>query len=154
MSETVRKPSAGVPRRVLAGAGALVAFALGAALFGRASGLGDVRMQETQAYQVLQLRFADRNDGAVAIQDAETGALLYRIAPGTNGFVRAALRGFAQERLRDGIGRATPFTLTRWADGTLSLEDKAIHRRIDLDSFGHTQAEVFAQLFLVKEAAK
>ena len=153
MSETVRKPSAGVPRRVCR-PGALVAFALGAALFGRASGLGDVRMQETQAYQVLQLRFADRNDGAVAIQDAEFGALLYRIAPGTNGFVRAALRGFAQERLRDGIGRATPFTLTRWADGTLSLEDKAIHRRIDLDLFGHTQAEVFAQLFLVKEAAK
>ena len=154
MDEAIQPRAGGVPRRVLIGAGALVAFALGAALFGRASGVGDVRMQETHPYQVLQLRFIDRNDGAVAIQDAATGALLYRIAPGTNGFVRAALRGFAQERLRDGIGPAAPFTLTRWSDGTLSLQDKTINRRIDLDSFGHTQAEVFAQLFLVKEASK
>ena len=154
MVEAIPARTGGVPRRVLIGAGALVAFALCGALFGRASGVGDVRMQETHAYQVLQLRFIDRNDGAVAIQDADTGVQLYRVAPGTNGFVRAALRGFAQERLRDGIGPATPFTLTRWSDGTLSLQDKAIGRRIDLDSFGHTQAEVFAQLFLVKEAAK
>ena len=154
MVEAVQTQPGGVPRRVLLGAGALVVFALGAALFGRASGLGDVRMTQTDAYQVLQLSFLDRNDGGVAIRDATTGALLYTIAPGTNGFVRGALRGFAQERLRDGIGPSTPFTLTRWFDGTLSLQDKAIGRRIDLDAFGHTQAEVFAKLFLVKGAAQ
>jgi putative photosynthetic complex assembly protein len=154
MSEGLQPPAAGVPRRVLFGAGALVAFALVAVLFGRASGIGDVHMTERHPYQVLQLRFFDRDDGGVAIMDATTGVLLDKIAPGTNGFVRGALRGFAQERLRDGIGSATPFVLTRWDDGTLSLQDKAIGRRIDLDAFGHTQAEVFARLFLVKEAAK
>jgi putative photosynthetic complex assembly protein len=154
MSEALQTPAAGVPRRVLFGAGALVAFALVAVLFGRASGVGDVHMTETHPYQVLQLRFFDRDDGGVAIVDATTGVLLDKIAPGTNGFVRGALRGFAQERRRDGIGPATPFVLTRWDDGTLSLQDKAIGRRIDLDAVGHTQAEVFARLFLVKEAAK
>jgi putative photosynthetic complex assembly protein len=136
------------------GAAALVAFALGGALFGRNSGIGDVRMQETAPYQTLQLRFLDRDNGGVLVQDATNGGALYTIAPGTNGFLRSALRGFAQERLRDGVGPAAPFTLTRWSDGTLSLQDKAIGRRIDLDAFGHTQAEAFARLFAAKEAVR
>lgn len=154
MSHAAEVQAQGVPRRILIGAGALVAFALAATLFARNSGVGEVHMPSQQAYQVLHLDFVDADDGGVLVRDAGNGALLYRVKPGTNGFLRSALRGFAQERLRDGIGRTMPFTLTRWRDGTLSLMDEATNRRIDLDAFGPTQSEDFAQLFLAKGEAK
>ncbi len=153
MSEAVHA-HAQVPRPILAGAGALLAFALGATLFARDSGVGEVHMPSEPAVSILHLAFADESDGGVAIRDADTGALIRRVAPGTNGFLRSALRGFAQERLRDGYGAAQPFTLTRWRDGTLSLQDGATGRRIDLDAFGPTQAGAFAQLFVDREVAK
>jgi putative photosynthetic complex assembly protein len=69
------------------------------------------------------------------------------IKPGTNGFLRSMMRGFAHERSRNGIGPEAPFTLTRWSDGTLSLTDEKTGRRVNLDAFGPTQAGVFAGLF-------
>ena len=98
--------------------------------------------------------FLDDPDGGVSIVDASSGKVLDRAKPGTNGFLRGALRGFAQERLRAGLGRSEPFTLTRWRDGTLSLQDRATDRRIDLDAFGPTQAQSFAHLFADKEDAR
>ena len=149
MTEAVQ--AQGVPRGVLIGAAALLSFALGATLLARNSGLGEVHMPSQQAYQVLDLAFLDDADGGVSIVDASNGKVLDRAKPGTNGFLRGALRGFAQERLRGGLGRSEPFTLTRWRDGTLSLQDKATNRRIDLDAFGPTQAQTFAHLFADKE---
>ena len=34
----------------------------------------------------------------------------------------------------------TPFTLTRWSDGTVSLEDTTTSRRVNLDAFGPDNA--------------
>ena len=154
MSQVAQAQSQGVPRGVLIGAGMLLAFTFAATIVGRDFGVGDVRMPAEQPYQVLHLDFVDAADGGVLVNDAANGATLYRVAPGTNGFLRSALRGFAHERMRDGIGRATPFTLTRWRDGTLSLQDETTARRIDLDAFGPTQAKAFAQLFAAKEDVK
>ena len=144
----------GFPRGILFGAGALLAFAFCITLFSRTSDIGVSHMPKSAPYQVLHLDFVDGDDGSVAILDASDGALIYTVAPGTNGFVRSALRGFAHERRRDGIGPAQPFTLTRWTDGTLSLQDEATGRRIDLDAFGPTQAESFARLFQARETVK
>jgi putative photosynthetic complex assembly protein len=152
MTEAV--PAQGVPRGVLMGAAALLSFALGATWVARNAGVGEVHMPRQQAYQVLDLAFLDDPDGGVSIVDASSGAVLDRAAPGTNGFLRGALRGFAQERLRAGLGRSEPFTLTRWRDGTLSLQDKTTNRRIDLDAFGPTQAQTFAHLFAAREDAR
>lgn len=154
MAQAAHPQAQGIPRGVLFGAGALVAFTFVAVLVGRNLNVGATHMPTESAYQVLHLAFADRDDGGVTVTDADTGAVLETVAPGTNGFLRGALRGFAHERLRDGVGRAQPFTLTRWQDGTLSLQDEAIHRRIDLDAFGPTQSGDFAQLFAAKEERK
>jgi putative photosynthetic complex assembly protein len=154
MSQAARLPASGIPRAILLGAGVLVAFALGVTLFGRTSGVGALHMPSATPYQVLHLKFFDGDDGSVAIHDAADGALIFTLAPGTNGFARSAVRGFAHERRRDGVDAAPPFTLTRWSDGTLSLQDEATGRRIDLDAFGPTQAETFARLFSAKEAVK
>lgn len=154
MSQAAHVQSQLLPRGILIGAGALISFAISAVVVGRASGIGDIHMPAVEAYQVLHLDFADADDGAVLVRDAGDGSLIYRVAPGTNGFMRAALRGFAHERQRDGIGRAAPFTLSRLRDGTLSLADETTGRRINLDVFGPTQVEAFAQLFAAKEAVK
>ena len=63
------------------------------------------------------------------------------------------MRGMARERHREDIGAQTPFTLTRWTDGTVSLQDRATGRTINLDAFGPTNAEAFARLFNDRETA-
>ena len=67
-------------------------------------------MPRQQAYQVIDLAFVDDADGGVSIVDASNGDVFDRVAPGTNGFVRGALRGFAQERYGRASGAATPFS--------------------------------------------
>jgi putative photosynthetic complex assembly protein len=136
-----------LPRGVIIAAGALVAFAISITLFGHLSGVGAVHMPDVKPYKVLELRFEDRADGAVVVNDASDGAKLFTVEPGVGGFVRATMRGMARERHRQDIGEQPPFTLTRWTDGTVSLQDKATGRTINLDAFGPTNAEAFARLF-------
>jgi putative photosynthetic complex assembly protein len=135
-----------IPRGVLFGGGALLAFALVMTFFGRTTDVGVVHMPATQPYQQVLLHFVDQPDGGIIVSDASSGAILSRVEPGTNGFLRGAVRGFARERARSGIGPETPFTLTRWNNGTLSLTDERTGRRVDLDAFGSTQSETFARL--------
>ena len=142
-----------MPRGVLIGAGVLIAFAISVTLFGRVENIGAVHMPDVKPYQVLELRFQDRDDGAVTISDATDGARLYTVEPGIGGFIRGTMRGMARERHREDIGEAPPFTLTRWTDGTLSLQDKATGRVINLDAFGPTNAGAFARLFNDRKTA-
>ena len=69
---------------------------------------------------------------------------------GANGFLRGTLRGLARERKRQGVGAEQPFRLIGRADGRLTLEDPATGRRVDLESFGPTNAAVFAQMLMAK----
>jgi putative photosynthetic complex assembly protein len=108
-------------------------------------------MPASRPYQILQLNFVDRDDGGITVTDAANGAVLSDIKPGTNGFLRSMMRGFAHERSRDGIGAETPFTLTRWSDGTLSVTDETTGRRVDLDAFGANQTEPFANLLSARK---
>jgi putative photosynthetic complex assembly protein len=56
------------------------------------------------------------------------------------------MRGLAHDRKSRGIGAAPPFLLSRWNDGRLALEDTATRRQIDLDAFGSSNKDAFAQL--------
>ncbi|MBL8672024.1 MAG: hypothetical protein JNK11_15295 [Alphaproteobacteria bacterium] len=134
------------PRGALIGAAALIGFALTAAAVGRAAGVGTTSLPDAPEQSARDLRFADRDDGAVAVYEATSGSLVAVIEPGTNGFARGVLRGLARERKRQDIEAAPPFRLTRWADGRLSIEDPQTGRRIDLGAFGPTNIETFARL--------
>ncbi|MDP3068596.1 MAG: photosynthetic complex assembly protein PuhC [Methylocystis sp.] len=145
-----QKPSSahdGVPRPILRGAGVLILFALLATGLTRLTGVGAVHMPLRNAVESLPLLFEDRIDGSVAVRDARDGALFYVVQPGAYGFIRSTLRGLARERRRSGLDATTPFGLTRWSDGTVSLEDSATGRRVNLDAFGPDNARAFAQLF-------
>jgi len=131
------------PRGALIGAAALIAVAMLAA---GGSRLGAAAPEAPTAVVSRDLRFADAADGGVLVYEEPGGAVVARLAPGTNGFARALLRGLARERKREGFGAEPPFRLMLAADGALVLEDTANGRLIDLGAFGATNAQAFAQL--------
>lgn len=136
------------PKAPLIGAGLLVGGALLAAVAGRL-GAGDPGPPPSAVVVARELRFADRPDGAIAVLDA-AGAPVAVAEPGTNGFLRGALRGLVRERKRREIGPEAPFRLTAWADGRLTLDDTATSRRLELEAFGPTNVAVFARLLTAR----
>jgi putative photosynthetic complex assembly protein len=138
-----------VPRGALLGAALLVGFALLTAGGARVSGVGTTRTPAAAPVRVLDLRFTDRADGAVVVEDARRGETLEVIAPGTNGFVRGVLRGMARERKRQDIGVEPPFRLTRWSDGRLSLDDPSTGRHVDLEAFGPANSGAFVRMMMI-----
>jgi len=123
---------------VLAGVIALVAM--------QRSAPGSATTQDvTDVSQLRVLRFDDMPDGSVAVIDVNTNQLVQRFE-GEQGFLRGTLRAMTRERRLHGIGADQPFELVAHADGRLTLHDPATGMRIALESFGSTNAGVFARL--------
>lgn len=144
------RTSSPFPRGALIAVGAVLACSIAAAAVGRMTGMAD---SEPSAPIVTSraLLFEDRANGAVAVFDAaDPSAPIAMIAPETNGFLRATMRGLARQRLRQDAGRSTPFRLTEWADGRLTLEDPATGRKVEMEAFGISNEEVFARLLTAK----
>ncbi len=146
-SQNASADHTGIPRNVLIAAFVLVSFTIVASGFGRMSDVGTSRMPAAREVAVLSILFEDQADGGVLIRDADTRAAIETLEPGSNGFIRATMRGFVRERKRSGIGAEPPFALIRWSDGAISLEDRSTGRHADLDAFGATNAGAFAVLF-------
>jgi putative photosynthetic complex assembly protein len=98
-----------------------------------------------QAIAARDLRFEDRADGAVLIYDGRA-TTPFEVVQGENGFLRGTLRGLARTRRSEGLDSSQPFHLAAWSDGRLTLDDPATGRHIELEAFGHTNADVFAHL--------
>lgn len=133
------------PKVPLYAAGALIVIAVLLVMGVRVTGLGELRTPQMDVVAERMLQFQDHPDGSISVKDANTDAVIERIEPGTNGFLRGTLRGLARDRWRDGIGREPSFRLTGRSDGRLLLEDPATGRLVDLGSFGPTNAAVFAR---------
>ena len=132
-----------MPRRVLLTIGIVLLGTLIAVAAVRLSGT-NISAPDDAAVALRELRFEDRPDGSVVVIDATTKSVIH-IMTGENGFFRGALRGLARERRRNGLGSEQPFQLIGRADGRLTLVDPATGQRIDLESFGPTNAAVFAR---------
>lgn len=91
-----------------------------------------------------RLHFLDRPDGGIAVVDAESGSTV-EVVHGEQGFLRGVLRSMARERRRHDQDARLPLELHGRSDGRLTLLDPATGRRIDLESFGPTNAAVFAR---------
>ena len=155
MSDVVLKRSpSGVPKEVLLSASALVLLTIVASAGAKISGVGRIHAIMARPVERLALRFEDQDNGSVLVRRAEDGALIYTIAPETNGFMRATLRGLARERERSGLGDSTPFLLTHWDDGRMSLDDTTTGRHVALEAFGETNARAFARLFAASEGQR
>ena len=132
-------------RPALLAVAALLSVAIVAVALGRGQ---ETEPQTPVAHPVQRLAFhaEDQPDGAIDLRAAESGTLVARIEPGQDGFIRGTLRGLAQARQREGLSREPPFTLTRFDNGTLSLEDGATGRNVPLLAFGPSNAKAFARL--------
>jgi putative photosynthetic complex assembly protein len=134
------------PRAPLIGAAVLITFTIAAAAIGHLTGIGKSTEADAATVMSRSLRYEDRPDGSIAVRDGRDNSLVTIIEPGTNGFMRGTMRGLARERKSRGIGPEQAFQLVARADGRLTLIDPATDRRIDLESFGPTNAAAFAQL--------
>lgn len=146
MSEIDAKP---FPRGPLIGAAILIAVAIGSTAAVRLTGgvaPSGVIEAGVAASHARTLRFIDAGEGRVIVEDAAVGRAIADYGTGEGGFVRSVMRSFARDRRSLGIGQEPPFALTRWADGTLTIEDTATRRRIALNAFGPDNAGAFAQL--------
>lgn len=142
------------PRGALIAAGALIGVSFLIAGGARLTGIGTTTSPTSSSVESRSIRFEDRRNGSVGVYDARSNRVIVELEPGTNGFVRGVLRGFARDRRSRGIGAAPPFRLTRWADGRLSLRDMATGREIDLDPFGPTNAGAFAKMLIAARAVQ
>jgi putative photosynthetic complex assembly protein len=138
------------PKGALIAASALIGFSLIATAVGRlervtAPSHAAAKMQAAPL-RSIDVRFTDERDGSVSVRDSRNDQVVASLAPGTNGFVRSVMRGLVHDRKRRGLGAAPPFRISQWADGRLALEDPATGRLIDLDSFGATNKDAFAQM--------
>ena len=140
---------ASIPKPALLGIAVLVGFTLLATIGGKTFDVGTVKNPEAEIAVVKELRFEDRENGALLIFAGNTDELVFAIEPGTNsGFVRGVLRGFARERHRSGVGVEPPFLLSALVDGRMFLEDPETGRKVPLDGFGRTNAEAFARILV------
>ena len=136
------------PRWVLWATACLLAFTLGAVALVRITGNGPDQLAAATVSERL-LRFEDSPGGGVAVIDGETGKLLTTVT-GEQGFFRGAIRALARDRMARKIGAEEPFKLSSRADGRLTLFDPVSGQRVDLESFGPTNAAVFAQFLTLQ----
>lgn len=138
------------PRIILAIAGTTIALSIVTAAVGRLTGAAN-SAPTAPPFESRDLLFRDMPNGGVAVFDATNATTPIEIvAPETNGFLRATMRGLARQRLRQDADREVPFRLTGWADGRLILEDPTTGRKVEMEAFGITNEEVFAHLLTVK----
>ena len=130
---------------------ALVLVCLASVAWVRLSGQ-EIHAQDEAPMVMRALRFEDTADGSIAVIDANSSEQIQTIK-GEQGFMRGALRALARERKKRGLGAEQPFELIARKDGRLTLHDPATGVRIDLESFGPTNAGVFARLLITPGTA-
>ena len=138
------------PRPLLALAGSAVVLSIVVATAGRIEGAPS-SAPTTAPMASRDLLFRDQPNGGVAVYDAQNvSAPIDVIAPETNGFLRATMRGLARQRLRQDADREVPFRLTGFADGRLILADPTTGRTVEMEAFGITNESVFVHLLTAK----
>ena len=140
-----------LPRGVRLAIGALLLITLAGVAAVRLSGIS-IHEPDAATVASRSLSFDDGPDGSVVVTDASSGQVAARIN-GEQGFLRGALRALARERKRNGQGAGPPYELLLRADGRLTLVDPVTQQRIDLESFGPTNAGVFARLLTAQPVA-
>lgn len=140
------------PRWVLWATACLLTFTLGGVALVRITGKGPDQLAAATVSERL-LRFEDRPSGGVAVIDGVTGQLLTTMT-GEQGFLRGAIRALARDRNARKIGSEQPFKLIARTDGRLTLFDPVSGQRVDLESFGPSNAAVFAPFLTMQPQAK
>jgi putative photosynthetic complex assembly protein len=133
-----------IPRRALLAAGGVLAALLVTVGALRWSGYQATSQPDASTVAQRSIYFRDLPDKGIAVVDGASGVVLDTLR-GEQGFVRGTLRGLVRERKLRGLVAEVPLQLIARADGRLTLLDPLTAQRIDLESFGPTNAAVFAR---------
>jgi putative photosynthetic complex assembly protein len=112
------------------------------------TGLGVVRMPQSEIVSYRDIVIVDGADGRARIEDAIDKSVIVEMQAGQEGFVRMVLRGMAQQRTAAGGSREFPFRLAKHEDGHLILTDLQTGNRRVLDAFGAVNAASFQELMV------
>ena len=126
--------------------GLLVLLALIATLSARLTGYRPASVAPSPVVESRSLLFTDLARGFIDVHDADDKALLLRIGPGEEAFLRAVVRGLARQRRAIDERRDIPFKLDLLADGRLVISDRISGEIIQLDAFGEPNTRVFLAL--------
>lgn len=143
---TRQTPQAQGLNRPMAWIGVMLLAMLVAVGLARWSGL-DPRTPDAAVQWQRDLQFRDLTNGDIAVLDHRSGLQVAQFS-GEQGFLRSTLRALARERHREKLAGDAPFVLIGRTDGRLTLQDPSTRQRIDLESFGPSNAAVFAGLRL------
>ena len=142
--------SASPPRPLLLAAGAVAILAIAMAAGARLTGAGRMEPPRGVVDVSRDLRFEDARDGMVLVRSVDSGGAVREVAvlrPGELMFVRSTLRALARGRRLEGrADQTTPFRLTRYRDGRLTLDDPSTQQHLELAAYGPTNAAAFGQL--------
>jgi putative photosynthetic complex assembly protein len=141
-----------VPRAPLIGAAVLALLAYAIAVSASVFGLGASAEPVSVPIEERAIRFTTEQDGTLSVRDVNTGRDIVHLTPDGNGFMFGALRGIEYKRSLAKVSPETPFALTRWQNGKITLDDPATGMHIAVNSFGPTQVASFEQLFGVEKA--
>lgn len=139
------------PKWVLWTVGMLLVFTLASVAAVRLTGNGPDQLAAAVLSERL-LRFEDRSSGGVAVIDGVTGQQL-TLLTGEQGFLRGAVRALARDRVARKLGPEAPFNLISRTDGRLTLFDPVTGQRVDLESFGPTNAAVFSPFLTMQPSS-
>lgn len=141
-------PTFHVPRVPLYSAVALAGFTFLLAIGARRYGIGSAPEPISVPVEERAIRFLPQDDGSLAVLDVNSGVEVVRLrSEGGNGFLFGAKRGIDYKRNLAHVDPETPFALTRWQNGRITLDDPATGMHIAVNSFGPTQVASFEQLF-------
>lgn len=133
------------PRGALIGGALLIGATLVFATVARLTDIGATRMAVAPATEMLDVKFADLENGSVGVIKAGTEEMIAELKPGESGFVRVVLRGLARDRMALGLGPEQPFRIARHTDGLSTLTDLATGEVVTLTAFGASNAAAFEQ---------
>ena len=139
-------PQAQGLNRPMAWIGVMLLAMLVAVGLARWSGL-DPRTPDAPVQWQRDLQFRDVAGGDIAVLDHRTGQQVASFT-GEQGFLRSTLRALSRERRRENLSADAPFLLIGRTNGRMTLQDPSTGQRIDLESFGPSNAAVFASLRL------
>lgn len=143
---TSAMPQITPPKAFLRAAVAVAVLTIALAFSAARFGVGKSADVYGTAVAQRALRFEDARDGGIIVRDASTGTVALTLPPGTNGFIRGALRALASKRRQAALPATSPFLLTAWDDGRVTIEDPLTTLRIAVSSFGPTQVRSFVAL--------
>ncbi|MDF1503541.1 photosynthetic complex assembly protein PuhC, partial [Roseisolibacter sp. H3M3-2] len=116
----------------------------------RRSGAGHIAPPAGVVESTRDLRFEDAADGSVVVRAVSAAGATDDVAVLRSGelmFVRSTLRALTRGRRLDGrADPRTPFRVTRYRDGRMTLDDLATRQHLELGAYGPDNAAAFAKL--------